>query len=218
MKKCAILVLLSVILMFSSTVSAQDISSSELHEKTRTELYNDLCEIFPEEIALAKTLSLESSKEMNFSDLKENSDIGSVVLVSEKVVGDTSYQVIVYSSGVFYSYAASGGTYSTFSGGVSYRNVLVRTDMYSNPANLLYGHSFQIKLSYDIYTSQTGYQVLLNSFNYQQDCTSWTRQSSTPSRWAYTGQTYYYVYNNFVITATPNINYYKGLQLSAYVN
>lgn len=56
MIKRIIKVLILVILVFSSTVSAQDISSEDLIGKTRVEIYNELCELFPDEIELAKKL------------------------------------------------------------------------------------------------------------------------------------------------------------------
>lgn len=69
-----------------------------------------------------------------------------------------------------------------------YRDVLVQTNMYSPFVNPQIGHTFRIKLDYDVY-NQGGYQVFENSFDYQHSCTFWRKLSSSPPKWEYTGRT-----------------------------
>lgn len=118
-------------------------------EEEKLAIHNDFLKVFPEEMAQIQKLGMSrsnigKSEEELIDETKEMEPI----IDTEKEVNGDYYRLVAYSNGIYSKVGIKGGTSTTGSGYVNYKNRKAYAQLYSSLANPVSGHTFTAIASY----------------------------------------------------------------------
>lgn len=129
-----------------SNISEMKISNDE---KENLEIHKDFIDIFPNEMKMIDNL-VKRNRSVNKTEeefFKETKNMKPVIDTQKEVDGDY-YRLVAFRNGTYYKLGLKGGTSSSGSGYVSYKNRQAFGQFASPSVNTVSGHTFTALISY----------------------------------------------------------------------